>query len=80
MTMDRISRLSGLGRVAVGLAVIGGLVALFNVWSDHGRSGTLDWGHVALAIGVPVFMYVTMRSAHAKAVRERSDATSGKSQ
>ena len=55
-------------------------MALFNVWSDYGRTGTLDWGHLALAIGVPVFMYVTMRSAHAKTVRERSDPASGDSQ
>lgn len=68
-----INRIGQLGRVAVGLAVIGGLVALFNVWTDFPKTGTVDWGHVALAIGVPVLMYALMRSAAASQSRASSD-------
>lgn len=54
MTGSRITRL---GWLAIGLAVVGSVVALVNEAASYHRSGVLDWGHVALALGVPLFMY-----------------------
>ncbi len=54
-----------LWRVAVGLAVIGGLLALFNVVQDYRGTGELDWGHLALAVGVPALFYAMARGAAA---------------
>lgn len=45
------------GWLAIGLALLGSLIALVNVVVRFQRSGAIDWGHVALAIGVPVLMY-----------------------
>ena len=55
-----------LSRLAVGLAVLGSLVALANEWLHYRASGSVDWGHVALAIGVPVLMWAITRSATSK--------------
>lgn len=55
-------RLGRGGWIAVGLAVFGGVVALINEWMAYRRSGTVDWGHVALAVGVPSLMYAIVRS------------------
>ncbi len=57
------SRITRIGWLAVGVAVVGGLVALFNVVNDYQSSGLVDWGHLALAVGVPVFMYAIVKSA-----------------
>ena len=54
MTSDRINRE---GWLAIGLAVLGGLIALVNEIVRYRRSGAVDWGHVALAFGVPFLMY-----------------------
>ncbi|MEO8133420.1 MAG: hypothetical protein ABI831_05555 [Betaproteobacteria bacterium] len=50
MTSIWISRL---GKLAIGLVVLGGLVALVNEALSYQRGSALDWGHIALAIGVP---------------------------
>ncbi len=52
------NRFSRLGWLAIGLAVVGGLVALRNEAVRYRRSGVVDWGHIALALGVPILMYV----------------------
>ncbi len=54
MARNRISRT---GRVAVGLAVLGSVVALASEIVGFRQAGAVDWGHVALALGVPVLMY-----------------------
>jgi len=51
------------GQLAIGLAVVGSLVALVNETLSYRRSGVVDWGHVALAFGVPIFMYAIVRGA-----------------
>lgn len=44
--------------MAIGLAVLGGLIAFMREIVLFRRSGVVDWGHVALAIGVPALMFV----------------------
>lgn len=60
MTNARISRL---GWLAIGLAILGGIAALVNEALRYRRGEALDWGHIALAVGVPAFMYAVVRSA-----------------
>jgi len=48
------------GRLAIGLGVVGGLLALANAIVRYQRSGEIDWGRVALAIGVPSFIYAVV--------------------
>ncbi|MEO5580099.1 MAG: hypothetical protein ABIR58_05525 [Gemmatimonadaceae bacterium] len=50
------SRITRVGWLAIGLAVVGGLVALVNEATQYRSSGVIDWGHVALAFGVPILM------------------------
>lgn len=52
-------------RVAVGLACLGGILALVNAVMDCRRTGEVEYGKIALAIGVPVLFYVIARSAGA---------------
>jgi hypothetical protein len=51
------SRINRGGWLAIGLAVLGSLVATVNEIVGFQRTGALDWGHVALIVGVPVLMY-----------------------
>jgi hypothetical protein len=60
MAENRITR--G-GQLAVGLAVVGSLAAFVNEVVSYRRSGVVDWGHVALALGVPIFIYAVARGA-----------------
>ena len=50
------TQIKRLWRVALGFAVIGGLLALASVFWDYQSTGELDLGHVALAVGVPRFV------------------------
>ena len=54
MTNSQIQRV---GWLAVGLAVLGSLVAAVNEIVRFRRTGVIDWGHVALIVGVPLLMY-----------------------
>lgn len=63
MTQQRIG--SG-GRLAIGLAVVGSLVAAVNVGMDYRASGTVDWGRIALIVGVPAFIYAVVSSRKAQ--------------
>ncbi len=60
------TQINRLWRVALGLAVIGGLLALANVVQDYHSTGEIDWGHVALAVGVPALFYAMSHSATAR--------------
>ena len=51
------------GTLAIGLAVLGGILALVNEGLNYRRGQALDWGHVALAFGVPALMYAIVRSS-----------------
>jgi len=56
-------RITRVGWIAIGLAVLAGLLALFNEATGYRESGVVDWGHVSLAFGAPVLMYVMIKSA-----------------
>jgi hypothetical protein len=58
MSTPRVGRV---GVVAVALAIVAGILALVNEVIRYRRSGAVDWGHVALAIGVPALMYGIVR-------------------
>jgi hypothetical protein len=45
------------GWLAIGLAILGSLVASVNEIVHFRRTGAVDWGHIALIVGVPVLMY-----------------------
>ncbi len=59
-------RLTRSGWLAVGLGVLGSVVAFINEWTAYRRSGTVDWGHVALAVGVPFLLYAIVRRGAAR--------------
>jgi hypothetical protein len=63
MADDRISRI---GWLTIGLAIVGSLVALASEALRYSRSGVVEWGHVALGIGVPILMYAIVRGASRK--------------
>jgi hypothetical protein len=45
------------GWLAIGLAVLGSLIASVNEIVRFRRTGVVDWGHVGLIVGVPLIMY-----------------------
>jgi len=51
------SRINRGGWLAIGLAVLGSLVAIANEIVRFRRTGSVDWGHVALIVAVPVLIY-----------------------
>jgi len=51
------NRINRGGWLAIGLAVLGSLIAMVNEIVRFRRTGTVDWGHVALIVGVPAIMY-----------------------
>lgn len=50
-------RVGRMGWLAIGLAILGSVAATINEIVSFRRTGTVDWGHVALIIGVPALMY-----------------------
>jgi hypothetical protein len=56
------------GWLAIGLAVVGSLAAFVNETISYRRSGVVDWGHIALAFGVPILMYAIVRGASTRQV------------
>jgi hypothetical protein len=64
-TRDRdsaqVRRLGRGGRLAIGLAVLGGIVVLGNEILTYRSAGIVDWGRVALAVVVPLLIYVIVR-------------------
>jgi hypothetical protein len=57
------TQISRAGWLAIGLAVLGGLLALLNEVVRYWRAEEVDWGHVALAVGVPALFYAVIRGA-----------------
>jgi len=53
-------------KIAIALAVLGGLLALTNVVLHYRSTGELDYGKIALAIGVPVLFYAILKSQDRK--------------
>lgn len=66
------SRINRGGWLAISLAVLGSLVALGREFVLDRRSGAVDWGHIALALGVPALMYAIV-SARRRGSTEASE-------
>ena len=56
------SSINRLGWLAVGLALLGSLVAVVNEIVRFRSTGAVDWGHIALIVGVPVIMFAIVSS------------------
>jgi hypothetical protein len=56
------STINRVGWLAVGLAILGSLVATVNEVVRYRATGAVDWGHVALIVGVPLIMYSIVSS------------------
>ena len=63
------TRVGRVGMIAVALAAAGGILALANEVVRYRHTGTVDWGHVALAFGVPALMYAIVWGAAARPPR-----------
>lgn len=59
----QVRRLSRVGRLAIVLAVLGGIVALASEILSYRSLGIVDRERVALAFGVPLLIYVIVRTA-----------------
>jgi hypothetical protein len=59
-------RITGVGWLAIGLALVGSLAGLVNETVSYRSTGLIDWGHVALVFGVPILMYAIVWSASAR--------------
>ena len=57
------------GVLAIALALTGGVLALANEVWQYSRTGVVDWGHVALAFGVPALMHAIVRNSAARPPR-----------
>jgi NO-binding membrane sensor protein with MHYT domain len=49
-------------QIAIGLALVGALLALTNTYLQYQRTGDIAYGKIALAIGVPAMFYAMMRT------------------
>lgn len=56
------SSINRVGWLAVGLAILGSLVAVVNEIMRFRATGAVDWGHIALIVGVPVIMFAIVSS------------------
>ena len=50
-------RITSGGWLAIALGVIGSLIAFANAIMQYRSTGDIAWGKIALAIGVPIFIY-----------------------
>ena len=62
MTKGRISRA---GWLAIGIALFGSVVAIVNEIAGFRRTGTVEWAHVALIVGVPASIYAIVATRQA---------------
>ncbi len=58
--------ISTAGKIAIALAVIGGLIALARVAYLYNQTGEVDVAKIALGLGVPALFYVLMKNASHK--------------
>ena len=49
-------------QIAIGLALVGAVLALTNAYLQYQRTGDIAYGKIALAIGVPAMFYAMMRT------------------
>lgn len=63
MTEQSISKA---GKIAIGLAIIAGLIALTRAAYLYSQTGEVDVAKIALGIGMPALIFVVVRSASRK--------------
>lgn len=51
------------GRIAITLAVIAGVLALSRAIYNYAQHGDVDLGKIALGIGIPILIYVVVKSS-----------------
>jgi hypothetical protein len=66
MTAPRVGRV---GIMAVVVAAIGGVLALAREVARYRHTSAVDWGHVAIALGVPILTYAIVWGAAARRPR-----------
>ena len=59
------SRISRVGWLAMGLALLASLVGIVNEIAGFRRTGTVDWGHVAIIVGIPAAIYAIVATRQA---------------
>ena len=59
----QVRRIGRTGQLAVVFAVLGAIAVIVNEILNYRSSGVLDRGRIALAFGVPLLIYVMVRSA-----------------
>lgn len=59
------NRITRPGWLAIGLALLGRVAATVNEILSFRQTGAVDWGHVALIVGVPVFMFAVVSKRQA---------------
>lgn len=63
MTEQSISKA---GKIAIGLAIIAGLLALTRAASLYSQTGEVDVAKIALGLGIPALIFVVVRSTSRK--------------
>ena len=58
--------ISKAGKIAIGLAIIAGLLALTRAAYLYSQTGEVDVAKIALGLGIPALFYVVVRSASRK--------------
>lgn len=55
--------ISKAGKLAIALAVIAGVLAVSRVIYNYTKHGEVDLGKLALGIGIPILIYVIVKSS-----------------
>jgi hypothetical protein len=58
--------MSKTSKVAIALAIIGGLLALSRALYNYTQNGKLDIGKIALGIGIPCLIYAIVKGAESR--------------
>lgn len=59
------------GFIAIALAVAAGVIGLVREGIRYRNGGDIDWGHVALAVGVPALIYAIVSGAASQGAANR---------
>lgn len=60
------SKLSNAGKIALALAFVAGIAAISRAVYNCSQSGELDFGKIALGIGIPCLIYTIVRNTESK--------------
>ena len=54
------------GKLAIALAVIAGVLSLSRAIYNYTQHGDLDYGKIALGIGIPILIFAVVKNAASK--------------